>query len=427
MESPVVSKAEALSVAKGNLYDLFHVEANIENGKITGRAGGTLGDILNPFVQQFFERLNSLKVIARVNGANVYNIYNPPHPTPAGMRFLARKVRMMVYKMAFPVTANLAITHKCQCQCVHCSADPFKDPTRRELSVEEIKKVVDGSLELGASLIIYVGGEPMLREELYELIRYVDKSKAVPMIFTNGLLLTRENVKRLKEAGLYSLNISIDHNEALMHDEFRKVVGCYEKAFEGARLAREAGILTGISTYATHENLKEGHLERLLQIAVKEGFHEVTIFDCIPSGKYLKDASKILAPQERKQVIALARKYYETTPIGVNAMALINSPLGVGCYGANSQFYMTAYGDINPCDFNPVNFGNVREMPIQAIWKKMVSHPDFNKRFPSCRMQSKAYRKKYIDPLPANPKLPIPIESIPQDAPVNFEEALSVY
>ncbi|MEK7822196.1 MAG: hypothetical protein AAB260_04055, partial [Planctomycetota bacterium] len=143
-----MSKAEALSVAKGNLYDLFHVEAGIENGKIAGRVGGTLGDILNPFVQQFFERLNSLKVIARVNGANVYNIYNPPHPTPAGIGFLARKVRMMVYKMAFPVTANLAITHKCQCQCVHCSADPFKDPTRRELSVEEIKKVVDGSLEL---------------------------------------------------------------------------------------------------------------------------------------------------------------------------------------------------------------------------------------------------------------------------------------
>ncbi|MFN3467797.1 MAG: radical SAM protein, partial [Candidatus Brocadiales bacterium] len=225
-------------------YDFFHVEAGIENGRIVGRAEGVLGDILNPFVQQFFERLNSLKVIARIDGANVYNIYNPPHPTPAGMRFLARKVRMMVHKMAFPVTANLAITHKCQCQCIHCSADPFKDPTRQELSVEEIKKVVDGALSLGASLVIYVGGEPMLREELYELIRYVDKTKAVAMIFTNGLLLTKENVGRLKEAGLYSLNVSIDHNEAVVHDEFRKVTGCYEKAFEGARLAREAGILT---------------------------------------------------------------------------------------------------------------------------------------------------------------------------------------
>lgn len=408
-------------------FDFFHVEAGIEKGKIVGRAGGCLGDMLQPFVQQFFQRLNSLKVIAKVDGAHVYNIYNPPHPTPAGMRFLVRKVRMMIHKMAFPVTANLAITHKCQCQCIHCSADPFKDPTREELSVEEIKKVVDGALNLGASLVIYVGGEPLLREELYELIRYVDKSRAVAMIFTNGLLLTTENVRRLKEAGLYSMNISIDHSEAVLHDDFRKVVGCYEKAFQGARLAREAGILTGISTYATHENLKYGHLEKLLQIANSEGFHEVTIFDCIPSGKYLKDASKILTPSERKQVIALAKKYYETTPIGVNAMALINSPLGVGCYGAHSQFYMTAYGDINPCDFNPINFGNVRDMPIQEIWKKMVSHPDFNRRFPSCRMQSKAYRRKYIDPLPADPKLPIPIESIPNNFVVSPEDVAALY
>ena len=97
-------------------------------------------------------------------------------------------------------------------------------------------------------------------------------------------------------------------------------------------------------------------------------------------------------------------------PMGVNAMSLINSPKGVGCYGAQSQFYMTAYGDINPCDFNPINFGNVRDMPIQAIWKKMVTHPDFSKRYPTCRMQSKAYRRKYIDPLPPDVSLPVPIE-----------------
>lgn len=74
------------------------------------------------------------------------------------------------------------------------------------------------------------------------------------------------------------------------------------------------------------------------------------------------------------------------------------------------QFYMTAYGDINPCDFNPINFGNVRDMSIQAIWKKMVSHSDFSKRYPTCRMQSKSYRKKYIDTIPQDMMLPVPIE-----------------
>ncbi|HHT9126970.1 MAG TPA: radical SAM protein [Candidatus Brocadiia bacterium] len=397
-------------------FDFLHIDAKIENGEIIGKAGGSLGELLQPFVDKFFNKLNSLKVIAKVNGAHVYNLYNPPHPTEAGMRFLVRSVKMMLHKRAYPVTANIAITHKCQCRCIHCSADPFVDPTREELTTEEIKTVVDGALELGASLIIYVGGEPLLRDDLPELIEHVDKSKAIAMIFTNGLLLTDANVKRLAKAGLATLNISIDSSEPELHNKFRAVPGCYQKAFDGAARAREAGILTGISTYASRESLRSGQVEKLLQIAQREGFHEVTIFDCIPSGRYLKDTSKILSPDDRRQLIALSKKYYEMDhPMGVNAMALINSPLGVGCYGAQSQFYMTAYGDINPCDFNPINFGNVRQMPIQAIWHKMTSHPDFNKRYPTCRMQSKAYRKKYIDPLPPDVKLPVAIEDIPNE------------
>jgi len=396
-----------------NSFDFLHIDAEIINGKIAGKAGGMLGHLLQPYVDQFFDKINSLKVIAKVNGMQVYNLYNPPMPSQAGMRFLERKLRMMLSKIAFPVTANLAITHKCQCQCIHCSADPFIDPTRKELSVEEIKNVVDGALDLGASLVIYVGGEPMLREDLYELIRYVDKTKAIPMIFTNGLLLSEENIQKLAQAGLFSLNISIDSSEPELHNEFRAVPGCFQKAFEGAERCRKAGILTGISTYATSESIKSGRVEQLLKLAQEQGFSEITIFDCIPSGRFLKDTSKVLTAEDRKQLIALAKKYHEMDhPMGVNCMSIINSPRGVGCYGAQSQFYMTAYGDINPCDFNPINFGNVREMSIQEIWKKMVTHPDFSKRYPTCRMQSKAYRKKYIDPLPPNVRLPVNIEDI---------------
>jgi len=392
-------------------FDFLHIDAKIENGRIVGKAGGALGEMMQPYVEQFFGKLNELKVIAKVNGGHVYNLYNPPFPSEAGMRFLTRKLRMMLSKMAFPVTANLAITHSCQCKCIHCSADPFIDHTKKELTVDEIKTVVSGALDLGASLVIYVGGEPLLRKELFELIEYVDKTKAIAMIFTNGLLLTEENVKKLAESGLASLNISIDSSEPGLHNEFRVVPGCYEKAFEGAERCRKAGILTGISTYATSEGIKNGSVEKLLRIAQEQGFSEVTIFDCIPSGRFLKDTSKILSSEDRRQLIALAKKYHEMDyPMGVNAMALINSPKGVGCYGAQSQFYMTAYGDINPCDFNPINFGNVRDMPIQAIWKKMVTHPDFSKRHPTCRMQSKSYRRKFIDPIPANAKLPISIE-----------------
>jgi MoaA/NifB/PqqE/SkfB family radical SAM enzyme len=98
--------------------------------------------------------------------------------------------------------------------------------------------------------------------------------------------------------------------------------------------------------------------------------------------------------------------------MGVVAQSIVNSPIGAGCFGAYSEFYMTAYGDINPCDFNPISFGNVRDLPIQAIWHRMVSHPDFCQRHLTCRMQTQSYRSRYIDILPDDFKLPVPIEEV---------------
>lgn len=399
-------------------FNMLDIDAWLEDGQLRGRAGGMLGHVAGPMVEVLFSKLNTLKVIARKDGCNVYNLYNPPMPTSAGLRFLTRRLRSILEKKPFPVTANLSITQRCQCKCVHCSADPFTNAERRELTADEIKTVVDGTLDLEANLVIFVGGEPTIHKDLPELIRYVDKSKAIVMIFTNGYNLERD-AETLAEAGLFSLNISVDSCVPAQHDEWRGIKGLYERALAGARKARECGILTGISTYATKETLEGGQVETLLKLAQDEGFQETTVFDCIPSGKFLKDTSKILTPDEKKRLIELCDKFHESDhPMGVNCMAKINSPLGVGCYGATSQFYMTAYGDINPCDFNPISFGNVLEMPIEVIWYKMTSHPDFDHRFPSCRMQTPAYRAKYIDPLPDAPQLPIPIEHYENEPPL---------
>ncbi|HUW55647.1 MAG TPA: radical SAM protein [Planctomycetota bacterium] len=395
------------------LWDFLSIETRMEGDKIIATTGGRLAPAVEPFVNRFFSVLNSLKVIAKKDGANVYNLYNPPQPTEAGMRALERKVKEVVFNSIFPATANLAVTHKCQCKCRHCSAEPFVDPTREEVTTEEIKTVVDGALELGASLVIFTGGEPMLQPDLCELIDHVDKSKAMVMIFTNGQFLTQENVDRLARAGLTALNISIDHPDPEKHNAYRKVPGLWEKAMAGGQRALEAGILTGISTYATHETLADGSVERLVNIAIEHAFNEITIFDCIPSGRFLKHTELILTDDDRRKIIALYDKYHEGDyPIGVVAMCKVNSPEGAGCFGAHSQFYMTAYGDINPCDFNPISFGNIRDLPIQVIWGRMRSHPDFKPHHKTCRMQTPAYRAKYIDPLPDGIRLPVPIDMI---------------
>ena len=86
--------------------------------------------------------------------------------------------------------------------------------------------------------------------------------------------------------------------------------------------------------------------------------------------------------------------------MGVFPQSLVNSPRKVGCFGANSQFHMTAYGSINPCDFTPIGFGNIREEKLADIWKRMTSHVDFNKVSIPCRMQNTNFRDKYFKHLP---------------------------
>ena len=86
---------------------------------------------------------------------------------------------------------------------------------------------------------------------------------------------------------------------------------------------------------------------------------------------------------------------------------------GIGCLAANIQYYVSAYGEVSPCDFAPLSFGNIRSEPLRAIWKKMIEHPAYNKKAQYCRMQHEKFRHFYIDPIPDDATLPYPIEKIP--------------
>ncbi|MDQ7778859.1 MAG: radical SAM protein, partial [Planctomycetota bacterium] len=410
-------------------FEQLAVETKIEGNKIVAKATGSLGGLVQPLVDMFFARLNSLKVIARKDGMLVYNLYTPPQPSEPGFRHIFRKIKQMALRVpVLPGTVNLAITTACQCRCVHCSASRFAAVGGKHLSTDELKRVVDQSLGLGASLVIFTGGEPLVRPDIFELIAHVDKSQAMVMIFTNGLGLTEDNVKKLADAGLSTLNISIDHLDPAKHDEWRAIPGCYKSALEGAARARKAGILTGISTYAGRDSLRSGALEELLKLGQREGFHEVTIFDTIPSGNFLNKTELVLTPEEKKDVVALAMRYHNSShPMGVVAQAFVNSPAGGGCFGAHTQFYMTAFGDINPCDFNPITFGNVRKMPLDAIWMKMISHSEYACQRKECRMQNPDYRREYVEPIPAWVPLPIPIECYTLGNPAKSREAIAAW
>jgi MoaA/NifB/PqqE/SkfB family radical SAM enzyme len=392
--------------------------------KIACEVSGPLKPKFASQVDAFLAVVNRLKVIAERDGKNVYNLYNPPMPSPAALRPFERKLRTMAEKIVFPATSTLSVTPRCPCKCVHCSADRFVHKDGTELATDELKSVVDQALALGVCTMIFTGGEPMVREDLYDLIAHVDKNRAHVMIFTSGVLLTPRNVERLAKAGLGSLNVSIDADTAEAHDALRRMPGAFKKAFEGARRAREAGILTGISTYGSHGTVTSGALEHLIRLGREEGFQEITIFDCVPTGKFLTRPQVRMGRKDIKRIRALADRYNaDDFPMGITAQAKANAYDGGGCFGGFAQFYMTCFGDINPCDFNPITFGNVREEPLETIWRRMAAHPEYAVHRHSCRMQSERYRRKYIDPIRDEERLPVSIARLPGDGTIKASAA----
>jgi len=193
-------------------------------------------------------------------GFKAFSLLTPPLGSPAARR----RVKLIMENMLqpnrpaaaavdfslsgrTPHVITMAVTYNCQCDCLHCSAVDYQETTRREnsaLTFEELKSVIDQTLDLGTTCVVLTGGEPLLYERIYDLIAAVDKQRSVCTIFTNGEFLLEHTVRKLKQAGVFGVFVSLDHFDAEQHDIHRRRPGLAEKACRGLRLCQDAGILT---------------------------------------------------------------------------------------------------------------------------------------------------------------------------------------
>ena len=384
------------------------------DGNLIFSATGLLAPIAQPYLDSFASKLNRRPPIhIRNENQYIYSLEDYYHPSELTHRLIERQLKRWLFKITTPTACTLAVTYACPCDCMHCSADHKKDNSKKVLSTEEMKSVLDQLQDLGAYLCIFTGGEPLVRKDIFELVDYLDKDRCCSTIFTSGILLTNDNVKKLADAGLHGIQISFDHPDPDEHDKLRGKKGLYKKALEGAYRSIENGLVTAMSTYASNSKMEDGSVERMIQLAYEHGFHQITIFDYVPTGKLFHKYDEILTDENRQKLIDMSRKYQKLDRLmGVFPQSLVNSPRKVGCFAANTQFHMTSYGDINPCDFTPISFGNIRNETLEDIWKKMIKHVDFNKVSIPCRMQNAKFREKYFDILPDDIQFPIPIEQI---------------
>lgn len=335
------------------------------------------------------------KVVHYRRGHPVASLTTPALFSRPSANFLSRILYRGIQNRNLPNMVSLAVNDVCDAGCEHCSFfAAVEQPGRHVLSGPEIVKLIADAQELGVSVINFVGGEPLLRDDLPDLVRAVDKDLSTTVLFTNGSRL-EGRAQELAKAGLDSVFVSIDASDATEHDRFRRAEGLFDKALAGIHQARRLGMSTGFSVTMTPESWAAGELDRIMDLAKRERVHEVLVFDALPTGRYAGRTDLVDNHDWVERMMRGAAHYHRDPHApGLTFFAHVTSHRSVGCSCGTSYFYVSPYGDIMSCDFNHARFGNVLEAPLWQLWEGLTTRAEFCRaKWGGCKVQDSAFRE----------------------------------
>ena len=386
---------------------VFRVDIESTAGKTKVTAGGILSPVLRKAVTREMSFFDNQKYIAELcenddsaalfnysdkyPNSMIFSAWMPPVPSPAFQRMVQGRMKSALGNYR-PEQVTISITEECPNKCLHCAL-PNKN-NHSKLTIDEVKDAIDQSIRAGATNIIFDGGEPLGYDGLEELISYVDPKKAIACMFTSGVGLTAEKARALKEAGLYSLSVSIDSPFEEKHDEMRGVSGVFQKAAAGIQNALNAGLLVNMYVVLAPHNVND--LDVVYQTAKELGVHELSFYEIVPTGRWIDRGTDILTAAQHE----MFEKFVEKCDADLSGPKLFSGPLVIrrfGCMAGRQWMHITPEGDILPCACVPIPYGNVKtgHDAVQKAWKKI--RKDSAYRGGDCLMRRSDFRDEYED------------------------------
>ena len=275
------------------------LDVRAAGGRIRYRISGPAPLGFRTSVLTYFAWFNLLRPVRVSGDSYIYSLYIPPIPSGAHNHQLENHLRARTIDRRTPMAATLAVTDACQLKCVHCSA-ALRPHDRPPLDTATWKRVIGECVGLGTSVVTFTGGEPLLRRDLDELIAAVPKDRAVAEFFCNGLDATPERLAAARQAGAYGIHLSLDDPDETEHDRGRGREGVYRAVADAARAARAAGLLVGLSTYATSASVDARKLTRVAALGEEWGASEISVFDGIRTGRMLRGCEPLLDDVQRR-------------------------------------------------------------------------------------------------------------------------------
>jgi len=305
------------------------------------------------------------------DGVVVLNSQMPPYGSPAFDNFM-KVGEMAIDGRAAPASCHIVVTNRCDFDCWHCSNYHRKDP-ERDLPKDLLLDTIHKMQEMGNGLIGITGGEPMLREDLVEVIEGIGPKSSV-MLFTTGHKLTQEKAHELKKAGLFSMVISLDHYTAKEHDKIRGYEGAFDIALKAIEYSKNAGLYTMVSTVPKNEFVDNGDVWKFMDF-VRDigGVHEIRFLAPIPSGRIVGQRELRWNKEQKEIMWDLHRKGNKSKSYPrISVYSMIESGDVLGCTAGFYHMFIEGDGQVTPCDMIPLSFGNIKDEPFPEIFERMT-------------------------------------------------------
>lgn len=311
-------------------------------------------------------------------------------------------------KMPHLRVAEIAITFICNSECIMCSCSKICDYEKEKyrMNVNEYESLGKQLDDLGCVSVNVTGGEPLTRSDIDKVIRALNPKNKIMNLITNGINLTKEKMRYYSSLGIDSIVVSLESTSAEENDRIRGYNGHFQKVTDLIRWAKEERVNFGISLTLGDFNFEKVY--EMLRFAIDK-----SIFLCIAHGGSIgnwADNNSIFLSYENAEKILTLIKKHKKMKIDFSA----NLSLRPGCPAIKEKIYITPYGDILPCAFNPISFGNLRKESLKDIWKKML---DFYKNnihgnTLCLRTYDNDYIRRFLTPI-KNFQQPVPIDEHP--------------
>jgi radical SAM protein with 4Fe4S-binding SPASM domain len=293
------------------------------------------------------------------------------------------------------------VTAACNLSCEYCRASASASPDEGELSTVEALAFIDQVAPL-KPMIILSGGEPLLRPDVFDLAEYARDRGIRVSLATNGTLLSPEMVRRIKQAGIKRISISLDGPGPEVHDAARGS-GSFDLAMRGIRNLR------GEVDFQINMTITKGNLDQVgatMDLAERLGAVAFHLFFLVPTGRGSEE--ELVTPEEQDEILRWVAQECKNRKIEVKVTCapqygrvvrevLTESErkgmMGSACLAGTSFVFVSRTGDVCPCGYLPVVAGNVRMESFPEIWENSPVFLDLRKRELGGRCGRCDYRK----------------------------------